>query len=530
MASREDNLIPQAHVLTLEEQSRAGKKSGEVRAKKKSMREALNHILTNKITDIPEIDEVLKKYGVNENDVQNAILCQQVDKAVYGDLNSARFIRDTTGEYIGAEEPREERDDQTIVIPARDIAKTFVDINRDIDDREHREYYLEGGRGSTKSSFISEKIIELLENNPRMCAVVLRKVKDTMKDSVYSQLEWAVDKLSETYPDLKDDYKFTKSPLEIVKLSTGQRIYFRGADDYGKIKSLKTPTNMYVGITWYEEFDQFAGMNEVRKINQSLIRGGDDFIQFYSYNTPASSLHFVNVEKLLPKETRLLNTSSYLDVPKKWLGQAFIDEAEYLKSVNERLYQNEYLGIATGTGGNVFENLELREITDEEIKTFDTILCGIDWGYAPDPFAFNKMHYDKTQRIIYIYFELEERKKGNLELQDIMLDNGIEKNELIVADSNEPKSIGDFRIWGWNMRGAEKGPGSKEYGFKWLQTRTKIVIDPRRCPKTATEFSTYEYEQDKDGNYITGYPEGQEDHHIACTRYATERIWKKRGQ
>ena len=181
-------------------------------------------------------------------------------------------------------EKKEQKDEETdiyVVLPAKDIASSFVDVNRAIDDRDYREYYLEGGRGSTKSSFISEKIIELLENNPRMCCVVLRKVKDTLKDSVFAQLEWAIDMLGETYPHIKTDYKITKSPLEITKISTGQKIFFRGADDYGKIKSLKPPKDMYIGITWYEEFDQFAGMNEVRKINQSLIRGGEDFIQFY---------------------------------------------------------------------------------------------------------------------------------------------------------------------------------------------------------------------------------------------------------
>ena len=228
-----------------------------------------------------------------------------------------------------------------ITIPAKDIASSFVDLNRDIDDREHREYYLEGGRGSTKSSFVSEKIIELMMNNPRMCCIALRKVKDTLKDSVYAQLEWAINQLSETYPNLKNDWKITKSPLEMTNVKTGQVIYFRGADDYGKIKSIKPPQDKYIGIEWYEEFDQFNGMNEVRKINQSVVRGGEDFIQFYSYNTPASSQHFVNIEKIIPKDNRLVHLSDYRNVPKKWLGQPFIDDAEFLKSVNERLYNNE---------------------------------------------------------------------------------------------------------------------------------------------------------------------------------------------
>ena len=143
-----------------------------------------------------------------------------------GNTKAFEIVRDTMGEKLDAEEI-EERDHSIVVLPAKDIASSFCDANRSIDDRQYREYYFEGGRGSTKSSFISEKIIELLENNPRMCAVIMRKVKDTLKDSVFAQLEWAIDTIGETYPHIKADYKLTKSPLEITKLSTGQKIYFR---------------------------------------------------------------------------------------------------------------------------------------------------------------------------------------------------------------------------------------------------------------------------------------------------------------
>ena len=417
-----------------------------------------------------------------------------------------------------------------ITIPSTDIASSFVDINRDIDGRKHIEYFFKGGRGSTKSSFISEKIIELLWNNPTWCAVILRKVKDTLKDSVYAQLEWAIDKLDEKYDGLKDDFKLTKSPLEITRKSTGQKIYFRGADDYGKIKSLKPPTDMYTAITWYEEFDQFNGMNEVRKINQSLERGGNEYIFFYSYNTPASTQHFVNQEELIPKDTRAVHLSDYRQVPVEWLGQPFVDEAEWLKSVNEKLYDNEYLGIATGTGGNVFENLEIREIKDDEINNYDYIYEGIDFGFFPDPFAWTKMCYNSSERTIYIFDELKANKQGNEEVWSrLKEEKGVNENDAIIADSAEPKSISDFRSYGANIRGAEKGPGSVDYSMKWLSSRAKIVIDPERCPETTREFMNYEYLQDKDGNYISGYVD-EDNHFIDSVRYALNSIWKRRGQ
>lgn len=508
-----DNLKTQAHVLTLDDKRRGGIASGEARRRKATMLQMLEQCL----------EATNEKSGKTYKELATLGL---IKGAVNGSSKNYEIIQ----QLMEKKEQKEEEQDIIVELPAKDIASQFTDIYRSIIDRDYREYYLEGGRGSTKSSFISEVLIVLLENNPRMCAVVMRKVKDTLKDSVFAQLEWAIDTLGETYPHIKNNYKLTKSPLEITNINTGQKIYFRGADDYGKIKSLKPPKDMYVGITWYEEFDQFAGMNEIRKINQSLVRGGDDFIQFYSYNTPASSQHFVNVEKIIPKDSRLVHLSDYRTVPKKWLGQAFIDEANFLKDVNERLYENEYLGLMTGVGGNVFENVELREITDEEINTFDYVYQGLDFGYFPDPLAWTKCCYNPAQRTLYIFDEYVVNKMSNADVwEHLKEEKGVTEEDLIIADSSEPKSIGDFKAYGSLMKGAEKGPGSVEYSMKWLSSLAKIVIDQRRCPTSAQEFSTYEYEQDKDGNYISGYVDAN-NHCIDSIRYALNNIWKKKGQ
>lgn len=514
MANNIDNLVSLADRTTEEKRAiaiKGGKASGEARRQKATMLSVLEKMLD----EVPIKDN---EEGLTNRELATLGLIKGANQGI---AKNYEIIQD----LMSKKEKKDEEQNIAIELPAKDIASHFVDVYRAILDRDYREYYLEGGRGSIKSSFISEVIITLLENNPRMCAVVLRKVKDTLKDSVFAQLEWAIDTLDETYPGLKDRWKLTKSPLEMTNLKTGQVIYFRGADDYGKIKSLKTPKDMYVGITWYEEFDQFAGMMEVRKINQSLIRGGDDFIQFYSYNTPASSQHFVNIEKITPKDSRLVHLSDYRTVPKKWLGQAFIDEAEYLKEVNEKLYRNEYLGEMTGVGGNVFENVELREITDEEINTFDNNYYGLDFGWI-DPVAFNGMNYNPNRRELHIYEELHGSKISNEKLGE-MLEPW--KEDLITCDSAEPKSIGDLKSYGYFARGAIKGPGSVEYSMKWLASLSKIVIDPVRCPNTATEFLNYEYEQDKDGNYISAYPDGN-DHHISAVRYGMEQVWKKKGQ
>jgi PBSX family phage terminase large subunit len=423
-----------------------------------------------------------------------------------------------------------ESNKQQVYMPAQNIGRAFVDLYRDIKERKHDDYWLEGGRGSIKSSFWSQIVPEELENNPNWCAVCIRKVANTLKDSVYSQLEWGMDNLSETFPFINENWIKTKSPLEMRNKKTGQMIYFRGADDPGKIKSIKPPKNMYIALIIYEEFDQMAGMNEVRKIDQSVKRGGNEFITFRIYNTPKSKRHFVNVEKRLPNPKRLVHKSTYLDVPVDWLGQPFFDDAELLKQNNPTAYANEYLGEETGDGGNVFENVELREITDEEIENFDYLYQGMDFGWFPDPLAWTKMCYQPNKLTLYIFDEFVVNKMSNSKVWDYLKDNkGVKNDDLITADSAEPKSIGDFQSYGSLMRGAKKGPDSVEYSMKWLSGLAKIVIDPKRCPKSAEEFTTYEHPQDKDGNYITGYVDA-DNHCIDSVRYGLNPIWRRKGE
>lgn len=521
---------------TKEEQKKittlGGIKSGEARRRKKTMREAMELMLSAKIP-VEDVPEQLKAIGITDEDmnVQTAIVYGQVVKAIKEkDTRSAEFCRDTVGEFIGAEEKKEDTEQNRIYIPAKDIGKAFVDLNRWIDDRKYREYWLEGGRASIKSSFWSQKLIEILENNPNMCAIAIRKVGNTLKDSVYSQIQWGIDKLAETYPEVASHWVCTKSPLEIKNKNTGQIIYFRGADDPGKIKSIKPPKDKYIGVSIYEEFDQMNGMNEVRKIDQSIIRGGSDFIEFKVYNTPKSNNHFVNKEKIIPKPTRMVHRSTYLDVPVEFLGQPFIDEAEYVKEINPKVYANEYLGEAIGDGGNVFENIELREITDEEIKNFDYKYQGIDFGWYPDPLAWTNMCFQPNKRTLYIFDEFVVNKMSNADVWNYLKENkNVQEEDLITADSAEPKSIGDFQSYGSLMRGAKKGPDSVEYSMKWLSGLAKIVIDPKRCPKCAEEFTTYEYQQDKDGNYISGYVDA-DNHCIDSVRYALNPIWRRKGE
>lgn len=391
---------------------------------------------------------------------------------------------------------------------------------RDIRDKKHLEYVFKGGRGSTKSTTVGMTIVELMKNNHDIHAVVCRKVGNTIKDSVYNKIKWAIGK-----QEFTEEFDSKLSPMEITLKSTGQKIYFRGADDPDKIKSIN-PEFGYIGILWFEELDQFAGPEEIRKIEQSAIRGGNLAWIFKSFNPPKTMNNWANKYVLEPKENRIVHSSTYLDVPKEWLGQPFIDEAEHLKEVNPNAYEHEYMGIANGNGGNVFEYLEIRDITDEEISHMDRIFAGVDYGWFPDAFCYLRTYYDSAREKIYLIDELYVNKWSNSKTADWIKKKGYD-DYTMICDSAEPKSVNDFRDAGLPARGAIKGPGSIEYGFKFLQTKT-IVIDPKRTPNAYKEITEYEYDRDKEGNVISGYPDGN-DHAISALRYAYEPLFNRRG-
>ena len=390
------------------------------------------------------------------------------------------------------------------------IAPAFYEVHKAIDDYTH--FWLCGGRGSTKSSFVSIEIILGIMKNPDTNAVVLRKVGAYLRDSVFAQLEWAVEKLG-----VSDKWDIKPSVPEMIFKKTGQKIMFRGADKPQKLKSTKV-THGYIRYIWYEELDEFGGMKEIRTINQSMMRGGEKFTVFYSYNPPQNRRSWVNREALKERSDMLIHKSTYLDVPQEWLGEQFFLEAKYLKKLHPDQYRHEYLGEVTGTGGEVFNNLEIRPLTQEEIDAFDNVRCGIDFGFAADPFVYVVCFLHNNR--LFIFDEIYAKGMTNRTAAEKIVKKGYE-SRMIVCDSAEPKSINDLRGFGLRVRGARKGPDSIEYGIRFLQGLEKIVIDNARCKNTAREFSEYELERDSDGEFRSTYPD-KNNHTIDAVRYALE--------
>lgn len=393
------------------------------------------------------------------------------------------------------------------------IAPGFYELHKEVKADAHDDYLLAGGRGSTKSTFISVEIVLGIVADTEANAVVFRRYSNELRDSVYGQFQWTVAKLG-----IAHLWKFQVSPMQAIYLPTGQKIVFRGADKPTKIKSINLGKG-YIKYAWFEEVDQFASYDEIRNILQSLFRGENKRrVSFFSFNPPKSGRSWVNQETKIQKPGRRVHRSTYLEVPGEWLGERFITDALHLKLTNETAYRHEYLGEEVGTGLEVFTHVELRRITDDEISIFEHIRQGLDFGFAVDPLAFLRMHFDRKRRQLYLFAEISGINLFNRELWE----KAQKYNDVMTTgDSAEPKSIAELKSMGMRIKGAKKGPGSVEFGMKFLQDLTQIIIDPQSCPRAAKEFINYALETTRDGEVKNRFPD-KDNHTIDATRYGLE--------
>nr|WP_150959421.1 PBSX family phage terminase large subunit [Aneurinibacillus sp. XH2] len=404
------------------------------------------------------------------------------------------------------------------------VTPKFQSFWRASNSHKYLRHVLKGGRGSSKSTHIALKIIIDMMKYP-VTALCVRKVARTLEESVFEQLKEAIELLG-----VSEYWRVMKSPLQLIYIPRGNRIIFRGADDPLKIKSIKV-SKFPIAILWMEELAEFKTEEEVSTIENSVLRAelpdGLFYAFYYSYNPPKRKQSWVNKKydtQFIPANT-FVHHSTYKDNPH--ISKAFIEEAEDVKKKNPKKYEWEYEGKAIGSGVVPFDNLTFRRITDEELRAFDNIRQGIDWGYGVDPFSFGRWHYDKTRRRLYAIDELYGVKIHNREAAEWIKSKGYE-DVVIIADSAEPKSIDEMKKYGIRIKGAKKGPGSVEYGEKWLDDLEEIIIDPARTPNTAREFENIDYQTDSDGNPKAKL-EDKDNHTIDQCRYALEDDMKKPG-
>lgn len=390
------------------------------------------------------------------------------------------------------------------------ISPAFYNAHLQIKRGNKSQIWLKGGRGSTKSSFTAIEIVLGVMQDPNANALCLRKVGDTLRTSIHENISWAIDILG-----VSDYWSITTSPPEFTYLITGQKIILKGLDKAVKLKSIKVKKG-YFKYLWFEELDEFYGLEEVRNVQQSVLRAGDDFVEFLTYNPPNDVNSWVNEEANAHNDDRYAHHSTYLDVPQEWLGARFIRDAERLKRNDYDAYRHEYLGEIVGRADQIIFNNKWREDEFNIDPAWGAPYFGADWGFSQDPTTLNKMYvYDD---VLYITHEVNGVGVDTVDIPAMFERIPEARQYRIRADSARPETISHVRNQGFDIVAAKKWKGSIEDGIAFMRSFREIVIHSR-CRHTINEFKKYAYKVDRMTKDILPDIIDDHNHHIDGIRY-----------
>ncbi len=399
-------------------------------------------------------------------------------------------------------------------------------VNLNIDPAVFNEIYLKyqlhnnnryqiyfGGSSSGKSFSLAQRAVLDVLNGKRNYLVV-RNVQSTIKRSCLNEITKAINAFN-----LRDYFDINKTDMIITCSINQKQILFCGLDDVEKVKSI-TPIDGVITDIWVEEATE-CEYKDIKQLDKRL-RGRSEVIKrlTLSFN-PILKDHWLFTEyfgiweddkQYVEKDNVSILKTTYKD--NRFLTP---DDIAALENETDKYYYEVYtLGNWGTLGAVIFKNWRVEDFSDIE-KTFDSYRHGVDWGFAEDPFAYIKPHYDKTRKRLYICDEIEAIGLLNSESAPMVKEKA--GRDKVICDSAEPKSVSEYKSLGVNAKAAKKGPGSIEYGIKFLQG-LEIIIHPR-CKAFRAEINKYKYKEDKNGNVLP-VPVDKDNHLIDALRYAME--------
>ncbi len=374
-----------------------------------------------------------------------------------------------------------------------------------------------GSRGSKKSKTTALFFIYSMMKYPEANLLVVRKVYRTLKDSCFTDLKWAINILG-----VQDYWSVKESPLEIIYIPTGQKILFRGLDDPLKVTSITVETGNLCWA-WIEEAYEINKEQDFNMLDES-IRGKIEeplYKQITLTFNPWNERHWIKKRFFDVEDDNIMaKTTNYMC--NEWLDDSDKKLFEDMKKNNPRRYQVAGLGNWGIVEGLVYENwreleFDWREILNKRRKA--KAVFGLDFGYTNDPAAFFCGILDQEQKEIYVFDEIYQKRLQNTAIYRNIEKLGFKK-EIIVADSEEPKSIEHLRSLGLTrIKASKKGKDSINAGIQFIQD-FKIFIHPR-CVNFLTEISNYAWDKDKFGKAVNK-PIDDFNHLMDAMRYALE--------
>ena len=387
---------------------------------------------------------------------------------------------------------------------------------RDFWNFKGRYRVCKGSRGSKKSRTTALFFIYSMMKYPGANLLVVRKVYRTLKDSCFTDLKWAINRLG-----VQDYWSVKESPLEIIYIPTGQKILFRGLDDPLKVTSITVETGNLCWA-WIEEAYEINKEQDFNMLDES-IRGTVEeplYKQITLTFNPWNERHWLKKKFFdVGDENIMAKTTNYMC--NEWLDDSDKKLFEDMKKNNPRRYQVAGLGNWGIVEGLVYENWEEKEFDVNEISKRKGVKSafGLDFGYTNDPSAFFCGLIDVANKEIYVFDEIYKNAMKNRQIAEEIIRKGYGK-EKIVADSQEPKSIDELYDLGLKgIRKSRKGKDSINNGVQYIQDY-KINIHPR-CVNFITEISNYMWDKDKFDNPVNK-PVDDFNHLMDAMRYALE--------
>ncbi len=404
----------------------------------------------------------------------------------------------------------------------------------------HRYDVVKGSRGSKKSTTMALRSIKRMMEYPDANMLVVRKVFRTLKDSCFTQLKWATQRLKVAHL-----WEFRESPLEMTYTPTGQKIYFRGLDDPLKITSITVPRG-YLCWLWIEEAYEISNEADFDMLNES-IRGDITQLSLFDAEEPPDA-PIGRGRKLFKQTTLTFNpwnerhwlkarffdrvspdvftlTTNYLC--NKWLDAVDRANFEYMREHNPARYRVAGLGEWGIVEGLIYTDWVEEDFNPADIRRMSGVraVFGLDFGYTNDPSTLFCGLIDQQTKTLYVYDEMYEKGLSNEAIYNHIQVMGYAR-ERIVADSAEPKSIDRLRSLGMSrIVPAVKGPDSVAAGIDFLQDY-HFVVHPR-CVNFITELGNYSWGTDRQGKKLN-VPVDDFNHLMDAMRYAVRDMLRKR--
>lgn len=358
-----------------------------------------------------------------------------------------------------------------------------------------------GGRGSGKSHFFAEMVIErcIIERTNVVC---IREIQKSLAQSVKRLLELKIEQLGV-------GHLFDVLQTEI-RGKNGSLIIFAGMQNHtaDSIKSLEG-----YDVAWVEEA-QSLSQRSLDLLRPTIRKEGSEIWFSWNPNLATDPIDaFLRCEN--PPPDSIVIQVNYTDNP--WFPEVLREEMEYDKRRDPDKYAHVWLGqYQQNTESRVFRNWKIQEF---EAPAGSIYRMGADWGFAADPSVLVRARIEGKN----LYIDYEAWGIGiDIDFLPDLFDRVPESRRFpIVADSARPETISYMQRHGYPLISpAIKGAKSIEEGIEFLKSYD-IIVHPR-CTHTIDELTMYSYKVDPLTQKITNVLDDKHNHVIDALRYACE--------